>query len=48
MNERGSLFLAEIDRMAQEAEKYRVEHEVNEAKIGGSYCSSARNVPVQV
>merc|ERR1712159_232069 len=47
-NEKGRLSQAEIDRMVQEAEKYRAEDEVNKAKIEAkngleNYCFTMRN-----
>merc|ERR1712072_978026 len=47
-NEKGRLSQAEIDRMVQEAEKYRAEDEVNKAKIEAkngleTYCFTMRN-----
>merc|ERR1711933_506279 len=47
-NEKGRLSQAEIDRMVQEAEKYRAEDESNRAKIEAkngleNYCFTMRN-----
>merc|ERR1712188_349478 len=47
-NEKGRLSQAEIDRMVEEAEKYRAEDEVNKAKIEAKngledYCFTMRN-----
>jgi len=47
-NEKGRLSQAEIDRMVQEAEKYKSEDEANKAKIEGkngleNYCFTMRN-----
>merc|ERR1711901_15477 len=47
-NEKGRLSQAEIDRMVQEAEKYRAEDEVNKQKIEAkngleNYCFQMRN-----
>merc|ERR1719381_269876 len=47
-NEKGRLSQAEIDRMVQEAEKYRAEDETNKAKIEAkngleNYCFTMRN-----
>merc|ERR1719284_1716662 len=47
-NEKGRLSQAEIDRMVQEAEKYRAEDESNKAKIEAkngleNYCFTMRN-----
>merc|ERR1712178_470486 len=47
-NEKGRLSQAEIDRMVQEAEKYKAEDEANKSKIEGknaleNYCFTMRN-----
>merc|ERR1712209_303862 len=47
-NEKGRLSQAEIDRMVQEAEKYRAEDEANKSKIEAkngleNYCFTMRN-----
>merc|ERR1712146_383249 len=47
-NEKGRLSQAEIDRMVQEAEKYRAEDEQNKSKIEAkngleNYCFTMRN-----
>merc|ERR1712050_738201 len=47
-NEKGRLSQSEIDRMVQEAEKYRAEDESNKQKIEaknglGNYCFTMRN-----
>merc|ERR1712151_1359215 len=47
-NEKGRLSQAEIDRMVQEAEKYKAEDEINRAKIEAkngleNYCFTMRN-----
>merc|ERR1711972_1012587 len=47
-NEKGRLSQAEIDRMVQEAEKYRTEDEANKSKIEAkngleNYCFTMRN-----
>merc|ERR1712178_429940 len=47
-NEKGRLSQAEIDRMVQEAEKYRAEDEANKVKIEAkngleNYCFTMRN-----
>merc|ERR1711953_1158631 len=47
-NEKGRLSQAEIDRMVQEAEKYRAEDEANKGKIEAkngleNYCFTMRN-----
>merc|ERR1712190_364609 len=47
-NEKGRLSQAEIDRMVQEAEKYRAEDEINKQKIEAkngleNYCFTMRN-----
>merc|ERR1711933_233026 len=49
-NEKGRLSQAEIDRMVQEAEKYRAEDEQNKSKIEAkngleNYCFTMRNTP---
>merc|ERR1712110_793293 len=47
-NEKGSLVQSEIDRMVQEAEKYRAEDEANKEKVEAkngleNYCFTMRN-----
>merc|ERR1712083_946708 len=47
-NEKGRLSQAEIDRMVQEAEKYRAEDEANKSKVEAkngleNYCFTMRN-----